>query len=446
MISLITPFIEKNNFLGSIGIDMSLSSIQKIVLQIKPFESTSAYLVASNNVLVSHTDTSLYNKNILEINKGYENEINDALNQINQNNTFSFEKTQSETGEKYYVSFAPLKLGEDGKVWALVMETPLTMITKQSNSLFLKTILVGIIGLGLLSIIIFFATKSIGNKLIEVITFSENISNGDLRKRIEITRTDELGRLGHSINHMADKLTEIVEEISKSTKHINEASKDIIKFSGEISDGASDQASSAEEIMASIEEMGANIHSNSENAKATQKISEKALEGIHKGRNSTGQTLEFIHEIASKISIIGEISRQTNILALNAAIEAARAGQFGKGFTVVANEVKKLAEHSQESANEINKITKKGVDISKLAETELLNLVPDVEKTAALIKEISDASSEQASGTDQIQNSVHQLNNIAQKNAMLSEELNLKAENLTNEAKVLKNSIDFFKF
>ncbi|NJO87975.1 MAG: hypothetical protein HC831_02675 [Chloroflexia bacterium] len=158
------------------------------------------------------------------------------------------------------------------------------------------------------------------------------------------------------------------------------------------------------------------------------------------------QTKPFnqIDEIAEKISIIGEISRQTNILALNAAIEAARAGQFGKGFTVVANEVKKLAERAQEAAAEINAISEKGVEISKTAEKELANLVPDVEKTAMLVREITSASAEQSSGTDQIQNSIQLLNNIAQKNALLADELNTKAKQLNDEANKLKKKYKLF--
>ncbi len=445
MISLITPFIEKNEFIGSIGIDMSLDNIQHLVQKINPFESSTAYLISANNVIVSHTEKSLFNKNILEINKENKIEFDAALKNISNNTSYSFEKIDSQTKQKVYVSFVPIQLGLDGKVWALVTETPLKTLTKKSDRLFLITTIVGLIGLAILMAILYVTVKTILRRIFEVIQLSEKISKGDLRSKINVTNKDEIGRLAFSINEMSEKLKKIVGSIVKSSEHIYDASQNFTKYSIEISEGASEQASSAEEIMASVEEMGANIHSNSENAKTTEKISENALVGIKNGSKSANLTLIAINEITSKIGIIGEISRQTNILALNAAIEAARAGQAGKGFTVVANEVKKLAEHSQAAANEIDQISKKSVEISKLAENELSNLIPDVEKTAVLVKEITNASSEQALGADQIQNSIQLLNNIAQKNALFSDELSIKAKDLSKEADLLRANIDFFK-
>jgi len=446
MVSPIKPMKDNNGrYIGQVGVDLALTRIQQMVQSIKPFEKSMAFLVAPDKSIVAHSDSSYLNKNILDVYKGDNEEFTKALTSINNDTTYSFEFIESKNNEKYYFSFAPIKLGEDHKVWALVIETPLNVITTKSKELFFKTILIGIIGLGLLLTILYFALNAIAVKLLEVIRVSENISKGDLTTRINNSSKDEIGKLALSVNEMSGKLKQIVGDIAQSVEHINEASSEITNFSTDVSRGASDQAASAEEIMASIEEMAANIHNNSNNANETEKISVLALQGIVSGRDSTRKTLSFINEIAQKITVIGDISRQTNILALNAAIEAARAGDFGKGFTVVANEVKKLAENAQLSANEINLITKNGVEISILAEKELVSLVPKVEKTAELIKQISGTSMEQAYGTDLIQKAVSQLNNIAQKNALLSEELNKKAEKLDDESKILKQNIEFFK-
>jgi methyl-accepting chemotaxis protein len=444
IVSQVVPININDEFWGVVGIDLSLTRIKEIVLAISPFESSNSYLVSSNNSIVAHSDTSMINKNIFKI-KNQTSEYKNAIEKIVDGKPYSFEFEDSVSNKTIYVSFTPINFRESGKNWALVTETPLEVLTAESDKLFFITVVIGIICILVLPFILYFILTTITNKLLKVIEFSQKISNGDLRTRIEHDGNDEIGKLGSSINEMADKLKQIVGNIVISSDHINNASQNITKYSSEISEGASDQASSAEEIMASVEEMGANIQSNSENAKDTEKISEKALEGIKNGSKSANQTLQSIYEIASKISVIGEISRQTNILALNAAIEAARAGQFGKGFTVVANEVKKLAEHAQEAANEINLISEKGVEISKLAENELANLVPDIEKTAMLVKEITNASIEQSEGAQQIQNSIQLLNDIAQKNAMLSEELNNKALILSNEADGLRKNVDYFK-
>ncbi|MFN8206980.1 MAG: methyl-accepting chemotaxis protein [Bacteroidales bacterium] len=445
MISLVTPFVEDGEFLGLIGIDYSMQQVQKIVQQTNPFSASTAYLLADNRALVSHPDTSLINKDLLEVDQENAESFKLSLERIHANEAYSFTGKNMKSKEPVYISCVPIPLGKDGKVWTLVTETPIRVLTEKADSVFARTLIFGLLGLLILLLVLYFPLTAMVKRVVDVIGFSEEISNGDLRRRIDHKDTDEIGRLASAINNLADKLKATVSGISTSADHINETSSQITAFSGELSEVSANQASSAEEIMASVEEMGASIHNNSDNSRATEAIAAKALQGIRKGSESARKSHLSITEIASKIDVISGIARQTNILALNAAIEAARAGEYGKGFTVVANEVKKLAENAQTAAAEITRISLASLDISLLAEKELSELVPDVEKTSTLVKAIAASSIDQTQGADQIQHAVLTLNTIAQKNNEFSQELHEKALRLHEESAILRKNIEFFK-
>jgi methyl-accepting chemotaxis protein len=175
------------------------------------------------------------------------------------------------------------------------------------------------------------------------------------------------------------------------------------------------------------------------------------VQGVNDTLDAVARPLEVaamvgaMKEIAVKISIIEEIARQTNLLALNAAIEAARAGEHGKGFAVVASEVRKLAERSQTAEGEINKLSGASVQIAEKAGEMLARIVPDIQKTADLVREITAASKEQSSGANQINRAIQQLDLVVQQNASASEEMASISEELLSQAEQLRSTIAFFR-
>ena len=227
--------------------------------------------------------------------------------------------------------------------------------------------------------------------------------------------------------------------------NISSASVQISNSAQQLSEGATNQASSVEEISSSMEQMTANIQQNTSNSRQTEKIASKAAIDINESKESVSETESSMKLIASKISIIGEISRQTNLLALNAAVEAARAGEHGRGFAVVAAEVRKLAERSQLAATEIDEVSAKSVHVAQKSGQMLNDVVPNIQKTADLVMEITASSNEQSSGSEQINNAIQNLNLVVQENAATAEEMAAGAEELSAQAENLQEAISFFK-
>lgn len=278
---------------------------------------------------------------------------------------------------------------------------------------------------------------------IQIIDKAKSIAQGDLTVSME--KRSEKDELMMSLNEMVQKTASVILQFQQATDYIAQVSLEISSGAQQMSQGASEQASASEEVSSSMEQMASNILQNTENAQQTEKIAFMAATNINKSNSAASRSALAMKEIASKISIISEIAFQTNILALNAAVEAARAGEQGKGFAVVAAEVRKLAERSKIAADEINMVSKEGVEIANNAGDQLQAIVPEIEKTSKLVQEISAASIEQNSGADQINSSIQQLNQVTQQNASASEELATSAEELSNQSEHLRDLIGYFK-
>jgi len=271
---------------------------------------------------------------------------------------------------------------------------------------------------------------------------AKQVAQGNLM--VELKKRSENDELMESLANMVDKLKEVVTEVQGAADNVATGGQEMSATAQQMSQGATEQAASAEEISSSMEQMASNIRQNTDNAMQTEKIAVKSAADAREGGKAVMETVSAMKEIATKISIIEEIARQTNLLALNAAIEAARAGEHGKGFAVVASEVRKLAERSQSAAGEISKLSTSSVAIAEQAGDMLNKMLPDIQKTAELVQEISASSKEQDTGADQINKAIQQLDQVIQQNAGSAEEMASTTEELSSQAEQLKATIAFF--
>jgi methyl-accepting chemotaxis protein len=291
----------------------------------------------------------------------------------------------------------------------------------------------------------FMLYQSIVNPLKQGVLFAQAIGRGDLTATVDVNQDDEIGQLSDALRDMVKNLRNIVMSIEKNANDLVDSGDDVKSNSLKLSKGASEQAASAEEVSTAIEEMVANIDQNTENAIATEKITTSTAENVTLSSQYSAEAAEAMSLISQKITIISDIAFQTNILALNAAVEAVRAGEHGRGFSVVAAEVRKLAERSKQAANEIVDLVAKGMKVSQMAGEKAKMLVPEIEKTTVLVKEISAASIEQKTGAEQINLAMQNLNVITQENASSSDELTNSSVQLSALAENLRAAVSFFK-
>lgn len=283
----------------------------------------------------------------------------------------------------------------------------------------------------------------LGGEPLEISKIASSIAEGNLRD-IQFDNELQQGIYGNMIQ-MSEKLKYVVTSIKEASSIILSASEQTNYTAQNISEGAGLQASSVQEISASIEQMSASIEQNTHNSELTNKLATQASADMLESGNTVQATVLAMKTITQKVAIIRDIAFQTNILALNAAVEAAQAGQHGKGFSIIASEVRQLAERTQKAAKEIDTLTKESVLIAERASSLFLEIVPVIENTASLVSEITASSHEQNHGAEQVNVAIQNLNNIAQQNAAASEELAVKAHETTEFAHKLQDIVAFFK-
>lgn len=353
----------------------------------------------------------------------------------------------SKDGKDYLIVLSPIRFQNGKFLGYLYSEINAINLNHSKNNLIIIFILGTFLCIVISSIVIIYLfNRFITVKIKLILTSLELLKEGDLNasKNVEVSE-DELGRIAQSIIDLEERLRNIIENINNGAVNLSQASIDLNANSMDLADGTTQLASIAEEVASSMEEMSVNTHQNAENAYETEKISEGAAREVSSVGIQASESLSNVKEIAGKITIINDIAFQTNLLALNAAVEAARAGDYGKGFSVVAAEVKKLAERCKIAADDINQLSRKSVNITEHSVKSINLLVPEIEKTAKLVKEISASSKEQNLGSDQINNAIQQLNQITQANSTSSEHLAKSSQSLSEQAESLRDLIAFFK-
>ncbi len=305
-----------------------------------------------------------------------------------------------------------------------------------------------------------FGAVSIAKPLKLLVKPLEDVAGGNFAITVPGTdRKDEVGQIAQAVALMAEKVSHTIGEIKSSGREVTNASAEISTSTTDLSQRTEEQAASLEETSAAMEQLSATVKKNAENAQMANTDANMTREVADRGGQVVAQAVEAMakiedssRKISDIIGVIDEIARQTNLLALNAAVEAARAGEAGRGFAVVASEVRSLAQRSSQAAKDIKDLitnsngqVKDGVELVNKAGESLNEIVDSIKKVAVVVSDIANASIEQATGIEQINKALTQMDEATQQNSALVEENAATAKTLEHQAKAMDEQVAFFQ-
>ncbi|KMT20835.1 methyl-accepting chemotaxis protein [Clostridium cylindrosporum] len=395
MIGLILPIIDQNGvFKGIIGADITLSSMQNVIKNAKLLNGYT-YTLSEKGIIASHgMNKDFIGKKVTDVNKGIDSSV---ISSIQEGKAFSKEINSTVTNTKMLNVYKPITISGIDTKWSFCASIPVDNIYTEYYSLLKKIITSTLIITLLVVLITMFFMKRASKPLVDLSSYIEIIANADFTQKVAdniFYKKDEIGIIANSVVKMRESIRSLIEDVSHEADSLKNVVEEANHNMNLLRDNVESVSSTTQQLSATIEETATSAEemnsSSVEIEKSIEEVAKRSEEGIQVAREISGRASdlskefklsqeegekvfistkakleealkesEAVNEIKVLSDSIMEITAQTNLLALNAAIEAARAGEAGRGFSVVANEIRNLAESSKSTVEEIQVITEK---------------------------------------------------------------------------------------